>query len=315
MKIYKRLSALLLSLLAVMLFPVNTFAADSIDSNHSNSLTVMLVYGQKPILGMRFDAYLISTVDKFGNLTVIDRYKDYIDELDIQVKDDERLQTTARILAREIVLDDSIKPDSSSVTNADGVAKFLDIPMGLYLIIGRGVEKDDYVYTTSPFFAMMPERYMDSNTWNYSVVVNAKPEQNPIKADFEVIKIWNDDCHKDQRAKSITINLICDGKVYDAITLPYNGAWSYTWKDLNTNHLWTVTENSVEGYKTEEIRQEGNTFIVTNTCNKPTTPTDPGKPTLPHTGLLWWPVPVLIAAGLLFVLIGLIRRRGACDER
>ena len=147
------------------------------------------------------------------------------------------------------------------------------------------------------------------------MVANAKPGREPVRADFEVIKIWKDDCHKDQRPKSITIQLICDGEVYDTITLPHNGTWSYTWKNLETNHQWTVMEKKEQGYKDPDIQQEGNTFIVTNTCSKPTTPPQPGKPTLPQTGQLWWPVPVLIAAGLLFVVIGLVRRRGTIDEK
>lgn len=71
-------------------------------------------------------------------------------------------------------------------------------------------------------------------------------------------------------------------------------------------------------------------FVVTNTYTDdipdnppptgPTTPTDPtppkpGKPTLPQTGQLWWPVPVLTAAGLLLVIAGLLRRRGAENEK
>lgn len=35
---------------------------------------------------------------------------------------------------------------------------------------------------------------------------------------------------------------------------------------------------------------------------------------LPQTGLLWWPVPVLLAAGLLFVLMGAMRRRNSKNE-
>ena len=318
MKKYKSLAAFLLCLVAAISFlPVTALAAGGIDLNQSHSLTVTAVYGQTPISGMQFDAYLISTVDECGELTVTDRYQEHADDLDIRGKDDERWQAMAQTLAREIMLDNALKPSHSAATDADGVAVFSDIPMGLYLILGSTAEKDGYVYSTAPFFAIVPEQDLGSNTWNYDVAANAKPEREPVKADYEVIKVWKDDCHKDQRPKSITISLICDGEVYDAITLPHNGAWSYTWKDLETNHQWTVTEKKERGYQDPDIQQEGNTFIVTNTCNKPTAPTAPnqtGKPTLPQTGQLWWPVPVLLAAGLLFVVIGLIRRRGIRDE-
>ena len=316
MKIYKRFCALLLALLAAaLLLPVGASAAGSIDLGHTHSLTITAVYADMPISGLRFDAYLISTVDQYGELTVIDRYGAYAESLDIRGKNDTAWQNMAQTLAREILLDPDLKPSRSAVTNSDGVAAFTDIPMGLYLVPGSTIRKNGYVYSTSPFFVMLPEQDLSSNTWNYNVVANAKPGQEPVRADYEVIKVWKDDCHKDQRPKSIAISLICDGEIYDTITLPHDGAWSYTWKNLDTNHQWTVTEKRENGYQDPKVQQEGNTFIVTNTCSKPTTPPQPDKPTLPQTGQLWWPVPVLIAAGLLFVVIGLVRRRGTIDEK
>ena len=316
MKMINRITAVLLSVMAMfLLLPMQALAAGSIDLGHAHSLTVTAVYAQNPISGMQFDAYLISTVDECGELTVIDRYRDFADDLDIRGKNGDSWRAMAQTLAREIMLDDTLKPSRSAVTDADGVAKYADIPMGLFLIMGGGAEKDGYVYSTSPFFVMLPEQDLSSNTWNYDVVANAKPGQEPAKEDYEVIKVWKDDCHKDQRPQSITINLICDGEVFDTIALPHNGAWSYTWKDLESNHQWTVTEKKEDGYQDPDVQQEGNTFIVTNTCDKPTPPTLPGKPSLPQTGQLWWPVPVLITAGLFFVVIGLIRRRGIADEK
>ena len=32
-------------------------------------------------------------------------------------------------------------------------------------------------------------------------------------------------------------------------------------------------------------------------------------PSLPHTGQLWWPVPVLVVSGAVLILLGLILRR------
>lgn len=47
-----------------------------------------------------------------------------------------------------------------------------------------------------------------------------------------------------------------------------------------------------------------------NICDKPPRP---GENYLPKTGQLWWPVCALSAAGLLLILIGLIRRRRNAD--
>lgn len=43
----------------------------------------------------------------------------------------------------------------------------------------------------------------------------------------------------------------------------------------------------------------------------PTTPVDPN---LPVTGQLWWPVPLLLCAGFICIVVGLIFRRGASRE-
>lgn len=315
MKKYKSMVVFLLCLiLAVTSLPAVVFAAGSIDLNHSRSLTVIAAYDSGAISGMQFDAYLISTVDEYGELTVTERYKKYAEDLDIQGENDERWQEMAQVLSREIQLDTGLKADCSAVTDDHGAAVFTDISMGLYLVLGQPIEKDGYVYSTIPFFILLPEQDHDSNSWNYDVTANAKPEKEPVKADYEVVKIWKDDCHAEQRPQSITIQLICDGEVWDTISLPHEGAWNYTWKDLETGHHWTVTEKQADGYAEPEIRQEGNTFIVTNTCSRPVMPTQPDKPSLPQTGQLWWPVPVLMAAGLFLIVIGLLRRRGNVHE-
>ena len=59
--------------------------------------------------------------------------------------------------------------------------------------------------------------------------------------------------------------------------------------------------------------------------DKPNNPDEPDKPeepdvpppTLPQTGLLWWPVPLLMCSGLLLLAAGLIvlRRQRDTDEK
>lgn len=54
---------------------------------------------------------------------------------------------------------------------------------------------------------------------------------------------------------------------------------------------------------------------VTPTPAPYVTPTPrPSQPTLPQTGQLWWPVPALVCAGLLFMILGLLRRRSDAYE-
>lgn len=79
--------------------------------------------------------------------------------------------------------------------------------------------------------------------------------------------------------------------------------------------VWRVVELTPEGY-TVSITQEAGTFLVTNTLKQPpetppvTPPVNPpGQKTLPQTGALWWPVPILAAAGLLLIAAGAGKKR------
>ena len=321
MKKYKSLAALLLGfILVAALFPIHALAAGSIDLNRDASLTITEKYGEQSLSGVRFELYLVSTVDETGELTPAPAFEKYAAELDIRGQNDSAWQALAEKLERELLLGNlgRLIPADSAVTGEQGAASFPSpgrkLTLGLYLVPGTRTEKEGYVYSTAPFFVLLPALDKESNSWNYAPAAMAKPGKSPVLVDFEVIKIWRDDCHKDQRPQSITISLLCVGKVDDTITLPHNGAWKYTWHDLDVNHKWTVAEAKLPGYQEPEVQQVGNSFIVTNTCSKPGTPVEPGKPILPQTGQLWWPVPVLLAAGLLFVVIGLIRRRGAHHE-
>lgn len=104
--------------------------------------------------------------------------------------------------------------------------------------------------------------------------------------------------------------------MYDTATLNADNSWRYVWEELDGAFRWTLVEEAPEGY-TVEITREGATFLVVNTWDgpdSPETPTEPGSPELPYTGQLWWPAPLLLCAGLACIVVGLIRRRGACHE-
>lgn len=77
--------------------------------------------------------------------------------------------------------------------------------------------------------------------------------------------------------------------------------------DLNGGNLTPGGKIQVwEDNNTVTVSREGETFLVTNTGHGPQ---NPGEPTLPQTGSLWWPVPLLAACGLICLALGARRRR------
>lgn len=335
MKIYKRLPALILCFLMVsVLLPVQAYAAGRIDLNQEVRLSISYQDNNKPLSGADFQIYLVATTDEYGELTVTENFAQF--NVQIKGSDDDAWRALASTL-EGYVLRDNISPADSGKTNDKGVVSFpstgKSLKAGLYFVLGHRHTQNGYRYDPAPFMVMLPGLDKENNIWVYDVTLNAKfdssqipdnPDDNTI--DRKVLKVWADDGHEKDRPKEVIVQLLRDGKVYDTVTLNAANNWRYTWTGLNDRYTWTIVEKELEGY-TVEVTREGITFVVTNTYDEntpdnptpttpstPDTPTSPGKPTLPQTGQLWWPVPVMIAVGLLFVIIGLIRRRGMTDE-
>ena len=126
---------------------------------------------------------------------------------------------------------------------------------------------------------------------------------------LHVLKVWKQDTDN-TRPASIQVDLLqkdTEGNtiVYDQQILSDDNQWSYTWNDLSSRYTWNVVETTVpEGY-TESSIKEGNTVVLTNTSTTPVIEEKP-KPSnqLPLTGQLQWPIPVLVIAGIMFLIIG-----------
>lgn len=130
-----------------------------------------------------------------------------------------------------------------------------------------------------------------------------KPDGETI--DRSVLKRWSDAGYENKRPASVTVRLLRDGEVYDTVTLDQSCDWQHAWTGLprcgdDGNEIsWTVREDAVSGY-TASVTQTGDTFVITNAYD---------NPKLPQTGQLWWPVPLLAAAGLGLICVGLSMRK------
>lgn len=296
----KRGKRILSLLLLILLLPM-TVAAQGVERDAT--LTVYALYDQTPIPGMQWEAYQVATVDDSGQLTLCPAFSGYSDSIPGDTAAWQQLAQTME----QFVISGNLTPTRAVTTNEMGIAAFGSLEKGLYLIRGDALEQGAYVYATAPFFLQLPQNGADGG--KYDVEAWGKLSKNERYVDITVTKNWKDDCAPAHRHPQVTVHLWRDGELWDTQTLPQNGKWSYTWTDMAASHTWGITEEPVAGYTQQEpVEQEGYTFTITNVCHK--TPTHPGTHRkLPQTGQLWWPVPVLLLAGLACLILGALRRR------
>lgn len=311
----------LTALILVCLLCVQVLAAGYIDLTHPVTLTLSCKDGNTPLVGMWFGLYQVADIAENGELTVKDEFSQF--DIDIRGENDDAWRELATTL-EGYVLWAGLTPADSGRTDADGLLTFpssgVTLAPGLYLVIGRRHTQNGYYYDPTPFMVLLPSVDHEINDWDYDVSAVPKFDKFPIPTtpededtDHKVIKIWEDEGAQARRPEAITVHLLRDGEVYDTVSLSAANNWRYEWTKLNSRYRWILAEETPEGY-TVTVTQTGNTFVVTNTATEEPTPETPAGPTLPQTGQLWWPVPVLLLAGLLLVMVGLFRRKRSGNE-
>ena len=310
----KRVMPILMAvIMLVTLMAPTTYAYEKIDMSKPVSLTVEFTNGPK-VEGMEFRAYRVASVDEDANFAFTDVFGGY----GVAMPDD---QAGYRALAETLsgyIARDGIAPTAKATTNENGMAQFGEQEKGLYLILADRYKnpKDEMTYIVSPSLIALPNS-TDGNSWIYDVVISPKytsvppiPD-TPGTIDINVIKVWSGEANKDKRPTYVYAELICDGQVVDTVTLNSGNNWRHTWTGLDPNKTYNVTEKEVPTGYTVTITRDGNTYTMNNYSGDVPPKTPPETPKLPQTGQLWWPVPILAAAGLAFIIAGKLRREAA----
>lgn len=292
----------------VLLLSVQGFAAEDV------KLNIYFEDGGKPLPGAEFEMHLIATTDQSGAVKAASPFDQY--NVVINAKSD--LRAIAATL-EGYVLRDNIRPADSVVTSVHGEAAFPSgsaaLRQGLYLIPGQRFVYEGVVYDVQPVIIQLPARNGSEQIYHAAMTPkfdSTPEEQVPATVARKALKVWADKGHESKRPKEVTVQLLRDGEVYDTVSLTAANSWRYEWPSLDGDHRWTIVEKKMDDYTVETTR-EGVTFVVTNTysAKEPEPSPTPRPSKLPQTGQIWWPVPVLFAAGLVLVIIGLIRRRSA----
>lgn len=346
----KRYKTMLFALLFALLLPVSARAAGSVDLSADVRLTLRYQDAGAPLSGAQFLLYQVADMDATGELTAKDAFAQF--DISIRGENDDYWRALARTM-EGYVLSAALAPDDSGRTDTGGMLTFPTggntLSPGLYLVIGTRHSQYGKYYDATPFLILLPTQDKDANEWVYDLSAAPKhtsediPE-TPTTIVRRVLKVWDDAGAEEDRPQSVTVLLLCDGEVYDTVTLSAENGWRWEWSGLDSAHYWTVVELTPSGYRVI-VTQEGITFVITNTRTPDTptpdtpdtptpdtpdtpdtpapdtptpdtpdtpdtpTPNTPDTPTLPQTGQLWWPVPLLLIAGAALMLAGLRRRR------
>ena len=343
----RHIAAVLLAILAALYLPVAALAAPA---DGTCSLTIDFHTSDSPaspIPGAAFRIYRAAEEDGDGY-----KWTEGFEDCDEDVQALARWKIDELIeLAKELsayVTDEALTADAEGTTNSNGLLKFEGLEPGVYLVMGEAVKVGDVTYTPAPFLVVLPG--FDKGELLTDVTAVPKytqtrpeptpgPELGPEQVQISVVKVWQDEGY-DGRPLEITVQLLMDGEVYDEQVLNQENNWRHTWDDLPTGHRWQIVEKDVPDGYTVRVELRGSIFTVTNIYTPDVTPSPepsptptpspapsptpvptptppvPDEPKLPQTGQMWWPVPVLLAAGIVLFAAGLllVRQEEGPDE-
>lgn len=348
----RKVRKLLIICLAVIVtaVPSQVLAIDKIDLDEPVSLTITTAMpaiddpGPSALAGMSLELYKIADTNEWAEFTLAGDFADY--NVKVNGLDSEGWRDLAQTLTGYADRD-NIPSLASGALSESGNIDFGKLTPGLYLINGDEFSAGTTVFSPTPFVVCLPSRSAENGAWDYTVQVAMKMEVRIIEhetTEISVHKVWKDEGFEELRPESVTAQLLRDGEIYDEVQLSEENNWRYTWDALDAEHQYNVTELNIDFYEVS-VSSEEDCFVITNALpesgteedeggdkpydeegSKPEEPSEPGNPEqdqdaekegdekLPQTGVLWWPVPVMIAAGLLLIIAGILRRRGAESE-
>lgn len=259
-----------------------TVSAETFDPGKTGSISVTLTeqYEKTPIAGAELSMYYIATVgiNTDGKLNYI--YTDAFAESGIEIEDPDLADKLDAYLSEHEVAATKLR------TNGEGTAVWTDLPLGLYFI--RQTSSVEGFAPCTPFLVTVPMESADG----YVYAVNASPKTEAAKlTSITIKKVWNTDAST-KATDSVTVQLLCNGKVVETAILSEQNNWQVTYTDMPESDAYSIKEVNVPKGFTATYRQKGYTFTVTNTS------------TLIQTGQLIWPIPALALIGVLLIGMG-----------
>ena len=303
-----RFCAVLLCFITVLaLLTLKTTAELPVDTAKKCSLEIVFAPEGINASGVEFKAYKVASVTASYEFSVEPDFKKQEITKLLENPNTENYRLLSSTLSGFIASDNKVKPKYTALSNQSGTAVFKGMETGLYLITGEVYKDENACYIPQSFMVSLPKHNSDGS-YNYDISAETKWEKRlkDDKLDLEVLKVWKDSATNLHKNDNVTVELYRNGKLYATVILNKNNSWKHKWNNLSAGDLWTVRERNFKGY-TATVERKEDCFLITNIPKNP----EKTPSVIPQTGLLQWPVPILTAGGILFIIIGIyLKRKG-----
>lgn len=265
-----------------------------VDFNRKGSITITLTdEDDNGIKDAEISIYKVaSAIEKDHMLSFV--YTDELKDCEVSLDD-----LTIEGISKDIdkCVDNSVS-GVSKLTSSEGIVKYTELDLGLYLV--RQTNKVKGYSVIDSFLVMIP-RVID-NKWTYDIESNPKTEIYKTM-DVKVIKVWNKQNKNTKLPEYVKVQLLKGEEVIDTVTLNSDNNWNYTWEDIVKSDEYNVVEIDIpEGY-TATYKNNEFTFTITNTDK------------LPQTGQIYLPIIILSSLGMMFILLGIFQLRRESNEK
>ncbi|MCD7854294.1 MAG: Cna B-type domain-containing protein [Clostridiales bacterium] len=173
--------------------------------------------------------------------------------------------SSADYTASAYILRDDVSSTVTGVTNSDGEVVFSDLDDGDYLLIAEVYNDGEYIYSVMPVVVSVYSEEVTTVSCKVSALsATSTDETQSVSA----LKVWSGDYTEEDLERSITVQLLRDGEIYDERELSSSNNWRCTWASLSTGYNWLVVEKVVPDGFMVNIDHDGSVFIITNSTLK-----------------------------------------------
>lgn len=257
----------LISILFALFVMASTVYASSeyppIDKNQTGNLTI--IYEGE---GAVFQLYRIADVSESAEFILNPEYAAYSpDPISSLALTEQGWSDLAEALGTSLRNDQ--KSAEYTVTIQNGKANLSGIPLGLYLLLGDPVTRDNVTYHPIPTFIMVPE--WGDGQWLYAFEAEPKkwketipsPEPSSKPISYSVRKEWKGD-NSSIRPREITAAIYQGDHQVKTVVLNESNNWCYTWSDAEGGEPYSVRELNIPDHYSLVMTGTDTEFVLLN---------------------------------------------------